>query len=68
MLGLETEYIDISSHLSGGSLALRARVACYRAAGDGRATEPADAVSAHAGDARCRGARCQGSAHLQPHS
>jgi hypothetical protein len=50
----------------GGPLALRARVACYRAAEDGRATEPADAVSAHAGDARCRGACGQGSVHLQP--
>jgi hypothetical protein len=42
-----------------------ARVACYRAAEHGRATEPADAVSARAGDARSRGARCERSAYLQ---
>ena len=43
----------------GRPLALWARATCYRAAEDGRATEPADAVSAHAGYARSRAARCK---------
>ena len=50
MLPIPGVHCPILVLLLGGPLALRARVACYRAAESGRATEPADAVSAHSDD------------------